>query len=110
MQDRYGDVPKLPVAVEVTGERTQLQLRGQRTPDGEIKLYDFVSEAKVEDGKRVRHGFFASPEPAEKFIERSRKRGETTTELDVPKELTLQSSARIRMKSKGSKFDCNGLP
>lgn len=94
IQDRYGDVPALPVAVEVRGDGAQpVDVRGQRTAEGEIKLYDFVSEAKVEDGKRVRHGFFVSAEAAEKFIERSRRRGEKTTELGVPKELTLQSSA-----------------
>lgn len=94
IQDRYGDIPKLPVAVEVRGEGTQpVEVRGRRTAEGDIELYDFVSEAKVEDGKKVRHGFFVSGEAAEKFIERSRKRGETTTELGVPKELTLQLSA-----------------
>jgi hypothetical protein len=94
IQDRYGEVTKLPSAVEVTGEDAQpVEVRGQRTADGEIKLYDFVSEAKVEDGKKVRHGFFMSAEAAERFIERSRARGETTTELGVPKELTLASSA-----------------
>lgn len=95
IQDRYGEIPKLPVAVEVQGEGAKpVEVRGRRTPDGDIELYDFVSEAKVEDGKKVRHGFFVSAEAAEKFIERSRKRGETTTELGVPKELTLQSSAQ----------------
>ncbi len=94
IQDRYGDVPKLSVAVEVTGEGAEsVELRGRRTVDGDIKLYDFVSEAQIEDGKKVRHGFFVSSGAAERFIERSRKRGETTTELGVPKELTLQSSA-----------------
>jgi hypothetical protein len=95
IQDRYGDVPELPVAVEVRGEGAQaVEVRGRRTPEGDIELYDFVSEAKVEDGRKVRHGFFVSTEAAEKFIARSRKRGEKTTELGVPKELTLQSSAQ----------------
>ena len=95
IQDRYGEVPKLPVAVEVRAEGAQpVEIRGRRTPEGEIELYDFVSEAKVEDGKKVRHGFFVSAEAAEKFIERSRKRGEKTTELSVPKELALESSAQ----------------
>jgi hypothetical protein len=94
IQDRYGEIPKLPVTVEVQGEGAQpVEVRGRRTAEGEIELYDFVSEAKVEDGKKVRHGFFVSAEAAEKFIERSLKRGETTTELGIPKELTLQSSA-----------------
>ena len=95
IQDRYGDVPKLSVSVEVSGDGTKpLEgVRGQRTVGGDIKLYDFVSRAQIEDGKRVRHGFFVSSEAAEKFIDRSRKRGETTTELGVPKEITLQSSA-----------------
>jgi hypothetical protein len=95
IQDRYGEIPMLPVAVEVRGEGAKpVEVRGRRTPEGDIELYDFVSQAKVEDGKNVRHGFFVSPEAAEKFIERSRKRGEATTELGVPKELTLQSSAQ----------------
>jgi hypothetical protein len=84
----------LSVAIEVTGEGAKsVEVRGQRTVDGDIKLYDFVSKAQIEDGKKVRHGFFVSSEAAEKFIERSQKRGETTTEMGVPKELTLQSSA-----------------
>ncbi|GEM_PF-1672322 len=95
IQDRYGAIPELPVAVEVRGEGAQpLQVRGRRTPEGDITLYDFVSEKKVEDGKKVRHGFFVSSEAAERFIERSRKRGEKTTELAVPTELTLQSIAQ----------------
>jgi hypothetical protein len=94
IQDRYGVVPKLSVAIEVTGEGAKsVAVRGQRTVDGDIKLYDFVSKAQIEDGKKVRHGFFVSSEAAEKFIERSQKRGETTTEMGVSKELTLQSSA-----------------
>ena len=95
IQDRYGEIPELPVAVEVRGEGAPpVEVRGRRTAEGDIELYDFVSDAKVEDGKKVRHGFFVSAEAAEKFIQRSRKRGEKTTELGIPKELTLQSSAQ----------------
>jgi hypothetical protein len=95
IRDRYGEIPELPVAVEVRGEGAQpVEVRGRRTAEGDIELYDFVSKAKVEDGKKVRHGFFVSAEAAEKFIERYCKRGEKTTELGVPKELTLQSSAQ----------------
>jgi hypothetical protein len=95
IQDRYGEIPELPVAVEVRGEDVKpIEVRGRRTAEGDIELYDFVSEAKVEDGKKVRHGFFVSAEAAERLIERSRKRGENTTELGVPKELTVQSSAQ----------------
>jgi hypothetical protein len=94
IQDRYGEVPKLPVTVEVRGEGVEpVDVRGRRTPEGEIELYDFVSKTKVEDGKKVRHGFFVSAEAAEKFIERSHARGEKTTELSVPKEVTLVSTA-----------------
>lgn len=95
IQDRYGEVPELPVAVEVRSEGAQsVEVRGRMTAEGEIELFDFVSEAKVEDGKKVRHGFFVSASAAERFIERAHKRGETTTELGVPKEVTLQSSAQ----------------
>jgi hypothetical protein len=94
IQDRYADVPKLRVTVEVRGDGVEpVDVRGRRTPEGEIELYDFVSKTKVEDGRRVRHGFFVSAEAAERFIERSHARGEKTTEPNVPKEVTLVSSA-----------------
>jgi hypothetical protein len=84
IQDRYGEIPELPVAVEVRGEDAKpIEVRGRRTAEGDIELYDFVSEARVQDGKKVRHGFFVSAEGAQRFIERSRKRGENTTELRV---------------------------
>src|SRR5580692_2827211 len=39
IQDRYGDLPKLSVAIEVTGEGAKsVGVRGQRMVDGDIKL------------------------------------------------------------------------
>src|SRR5262249_24526603 len=54
------------------------------------EVYDFVAKIKTSDGKNVREGFFVSEENAQKFIERSRARGEKTTELEVPKDVVLQ--------------------
>ena len=88
MQDRYGQVPNLPVAVEVRGEVAKtFEVRGSRNQREKSNSTILSAKRKLEDGKRVRHGFFVSAESAEKFIERSRKRGEKTTELGVPKEV-----------------------
>jgi hypothetical protein len=92
--NRYGRVPSAPVGIEVTGTGLNIAAVGRRKSDGEIQLYDFVRETKAENGKNIRDGFFVSQESAEKFIRRSKARGEKVTELDVPKEVTLTSSGQ----------------
>ena len=56
-------------------------LFGIREADGSISLSDVVIPSMKPDGKKHREGFFVSKESAEKFIERSRARGEKTTEM-----------------------------
>jgi hypothetical protein len=91
--NRYGQVPSAPVKVEIP-ETGLAPITGRRQPDGEIQLQDFVASVKTDDVKKVREGFFITQENAEKFIEKSRSRGEKVTELDVPKEVTLLSSGQ----------------
>ena len=95
IQDRYGAVPNLSVKVEVLGAGlAPVSMRGRRKPDGDIELYDFVDQVQVQGGKKMSNGFFVSEEAAKKFIERSHARGRKTTEVDVPKEVTLISSSQ----------------
>src|SRR4051794_11796250 len=91
--NRYGLVPSAPVKVEIA-ETGLAPVVGRRQPNGEIQLQYFVATVKTDDGKKVREGFFVTQENAQKFIEKSRKRGEKVTELDVPKEVTLLSSGQ----------------
>ncbi len=91
--NRYGKVPSAPVKIEIP-ETGLAPVVGRRKPDGEIQLKDFVATVKTDDGKTIREGFFVTKGSAEKFIEKSRKRGEKVKELDVPKEVSLLSNGR----------------
>lgn len=85
--NRYGRVPTAPVKVEIQGG--DVVVPGRRKPDGEVEVFDFVAKTKTDDGKKVREGFFVSEESANKFVERSRARGEKITEREMPKEVVL---------------------
>jgi len=91
IENRDGEVPTARVEVEVRGMDIK-GLFGKREGDGTISLSDVVVPSVELDGKKHRQGFFVSKESAEKFIERSRARGERTTELAVPKEIVLNAS------------------
>src|SRR5258706_9571381 len=54
--NRYGRVPSAPVKVEIEGQA--IAVPGRRKPDGELEVYDFVTNIKTSDGKTVREGFF----------------------------------------------------
>ena len=91
--NRYGRVPSASAKIEIQGAGLETVIAaGRRKANGEIELYDFVKNIKTEDGKKIRDGFFVTNENAEKFIQRSRARGEKVTELSVPKEVTLSPS------------------
>src|ERR1700687_495269 len=85
--NRYGRVPTAPVKVEIQGG--DVVVPGRRKPDGEVEDLDFVAKTKTDDGKKVREGFFVSEESANKFVERSRARGEKVEEQERPKEVVL---------------------
>ena len=85
--NRYGLVPTAPVKVEIQGGGVTVP--GRRKPDGEVEVFDFVAKTKTDDGKNVRDGFFVSDESANKFVKRSRARGEKVEERAMPKEVVL---------------------
>ncbi len=91
IENRNGEVPTARVEVEIRGMNVKA-LFGTREADGTISLSDVVIPSVKPDGKKHREGFFISKESAEKFIERSRARGEKTTELPVPEEIVLDTS------------------
>jgi hypothetical protein len=91
IENRDGDIPTARVEVEIRGLNVE-GLFGFRGADGNVNLSDVVIESVKEDGKKHREGFFISKESAEKFIERSRARGEKTTELPVPEDVVFDAS------------------
>jgi len=91
IENRDGEVPTARVDVEIRGMNVE-GLFGFREAGGMVNLSDVVLEGIKEDGKKHRQGFFVSKESAERFIERSRARGEKTTELPVPEEIVLDAS------------------
>jgi hypothetical protein len=90
--NRYGRIPSAPVKVEIQGGAVTVP--GRRKPDGDVEVFDFVAKTKTEDGKNVQEGFFISEESANKFVERSRARGEKITEREAPKEVVLLPSSQ----------------
>lgn len=91
IENRNGEVPTARVEVEIRGMDAK-GLFGKREADGTISLSDVVVPSLEPDGKKHRQGFFVSKESAERFIDRSRARGEKTTELPVPEEIVLDAS------------------
>src|SRR3989442_1026694 len=91
IENRNGEAPTARVEVKIRGMDVK-GLFGKREADGTISLSDVVVPSVKPDGKKHREGFFISKESAERFIERSRARGEKTTELPVPEEIVLDAS------------------
>jgi hypothetical protein len=86
IEDRYGDVPDSQVTFAFGG----LVVPAKRTGDGDILLTDYVAKALSEDGKTIKRGLFRSPETAEKFSEKARKRGERVNDVPVARDLTIE--------------------
>ncbi len=91
IENRNGEVPSARVEVEIRGMDAK-GLFGKREADGTISLSDVVVPSVEPDGKKHRRGFFVSKESAERFIERSRARGEKTTELGMPEEIVFDAT------------------
>ncbi|MBZ5701101.1 MAG: HNH endonuclease [Acidobacteriia bacterium] len=91
IENRNGEVPTARVEVEIRGMDVK-GLFGKREADGTISLSDVVVPDVESDGKKHRRGFFVSKASAERFIERSRARGEKTTELSMPEEIVFDAS------------------
>jgi hypothetical protein len=83
--DRYGQVPTSKVVFELDN----LKIPARRTSDGEITFQDFVGEIPLPDGKKQRRGFFANPEPAQKFFNKAKQRGEKVNDRPVPRDLVI---------------------
>ena len=96
IENRKGEVPTVRVEVEIRGMDVK-GLFGTREADGTISFSDVVIPSVKPDGKKHREGFFISKESAEKFVERSRARGEKTTELQVPKEIIFDATYTQRL-------------
>jgi HNH endonuclease len=92
--NRRDIVPNAPVDVTIRGMEEEA-LSGLRTPEGDISLQDKVRDFVSPEGKKARRGFFASKKSAERFIARAKARGEKTTELPIPEEITYDASFRM---------------
>jgi hypothetical protein len=91
IENRDGEIPTAKVEVEIRGMDVK-GLFGHREADGTISLNDVVIPAVDTEGKKHRRGFFVSEESAQRFIQRSRARGEKTSELSVPEEIVYDAT------------------
>src|ERR1041385_7684941 len=83
--NRYGEVPKSRVVFQLDN----LDIPARRLADGEIVWHDFVAIIPMEDGKTRKHGFFVSPESADKFSDSARKRGEKVDDVPLGRNITI---------------------
>jgi hypothetical protein len=90
IKNRYREIPDSPVTYQVE----DLTLEGKRKPDGDLILRNHVQKAKLEDGRTRTDALFTNVEDAEKFTERALKRGETVTDVPLPKDITIQPVSR----------------
>jgi hypothetical protein len=92
IKNRDGVIPDAKVAIEIRGIDVE-GLSGHRMGDGgEITLSEKVVDVIDADGKPRRKGVFTKNASADKFISKSKARGEQVTELPVPESLTLDAS------------------
>jgi len=97
IRNRDGVIPNARVAIGICGFDEE-GLSGLRIGDsGEIKLSERVVNVVDTDGKPRRRGIFTKNASAEKFIAKSKARGEQVTELPAPEPPTLEASFKFSL-------------
>lgn len=97
IKNRHGVIPNAKVAIGIRGIDAE-SFSGYRIGDGgEIKLSEKVVDIVDSDGKPRRRGIFTTDANAEKFIAKSKARGEHVTELPVPESLTFDASFQFSL-------------
>jgi len=97
IKNRSGEIPNARVAIGIRGIDVK-GLSGLRTGDGgEIKLSEKVLDIVDADGRPRRRGIFVKDESAEKFIAKSKARGEHVTEQPVPETPTIDASFKFSL-------------
>jgi hypothetical protein len=91
IENRYGIVPNASVNAEIRGLDMK-NLEGFMDPDGQTKLFDRVSDATAEDGRKVRRGFFMTKGAGAKFVERARAKGREVIERGVPEQIVIDAN------------------
>jgi hypothetical protein len=84
--NRYGKIPSSSFTCKIK----DLTVAGMLRPDGQMELRNVINSEKLGDGRTRWHGFFTTPEDAEKWSENKRKRGAQVTDLPLPRDLTIE--------------------
>ena len=90
IENRDGKVPNAPLRVAIRNIDMK-NLPGFMDGSGNIKLRDHVREVLDDDGKKIRKGFFVTPEGSETFAERELERGGKLIEREVPREIVIDA-------------------
>lgn len=97
IKNRDGLIPDAKVAIGIRGIDVE-GLSGYRIGEGgEIKLSEKVVDVVDADGKPRRRGIFTKNASAEKFMVKSRARGEQVTELPTPDSPTIDASFKFSL-------------
>ena len=97
IKNRDGVIPDAKVAIKIRDMDVE-GLSGYRIGDGgEIKLSEKVVDIIDANGKPRKRGIFTTESSAEKFIAKSKARGEQVIEQSVPESLTLDASFKFSL-------------
>jgi hypothetical protein len=95
IQNRYKVVPNAALKANIRGLDLK-NLPAFMDGDGNLNLKSTVRESTDEQGRRVRQGFFLTPEEGEKFAARARKKGLQVVDRGVPAQIVVDSGYTIR--------------
>jgi hypothetical protein len=91
IKNRYGLVPNARLKANIVGLDLK-NLPAFMDGDGEINLQSVVRESITEEGRRLREGFFMTPEEGETFKARGHAKGQQVIERGVPKQIVIEAS------------------
>jgi len=91
IKNRYGLVPNARLKANIVGLDLK-NLPAFMDGDGEINLQSVVRESITEEGRRLRQGFFMTPEEGETFKARGHAKGQQVIERGVPKQIVIEAS------------------
>jgi hypothetical protein len=97
IRNRDGVIPNAKVAIGIPGSDVE-GLSGYRIGEsGEIVLSEKVVDVFDAHGRPMRRGIFTTEASAEKFIAKSKGRGDQVIERPVPEDLTLGASFQFSL-------------
>jgi hypothetical protein len=96
IENRYGVVPNVSVNAEVRGLDMR-DLQGFINVDGDVTLFDRVDDVEGGDGRKIRRGFFTTPEAGDRFASRARTKGREVIEREVPEKIIIDANYTLTM-------------